>query len=91
MFSSSSTNDNNDDGKGGIPAALLSIIWNNLKKLRDHLIENDTNTAETLSNLMSEAVFEGCIPFSSHLHMEFDNTLHSSTTSYSFFEGNIAI
>lgn len=61
----------------GIPGssastAILSIVWANLKRLTTHLIENDTNTADTLSNLMSEAVMEGCMPFSSHLHMDIE-------------------
>ncbi|KAI7902384.1 uncharacterized protein BX663DRAFT_543389 [Cokeromyces recurvatus] len=71
-------------------AAILSIVWDSLRRLRNHLIENDTNTVETISNLMSEAVFEGCMPFSSHLHMEFDNGIRTSS-SYSLFEGHIAI
>lgn len=77
----------------GIPgsstsAAILSIVWNSLRRLTNHLLQNDTNTVETLSTLMSEAVFEGCMPFSSHLHMEIDNGIRPSS---SFFEGNIAI
>ncbi|KAL9551797.1 hypothetical protein MBANPS3_004096 [Mucor bainieri] len=77
----------------GIPgsstsAAILSIVWNSLRRLTNHILENDTNTVETLSTLMSEAMFEGCMPFSSHLHMEFDNGIRPSS---SFFEGNIAI
>ncbi|KAI8642417.1 hypothetical protein BD408DRAFT_416481 [Parasitella parasitica] len=77
----------------GIPgsstsAAILSIVWGSLRRLTNHLLENDTNTVDTLSTLMSEAVFEGCMPFSSHLHMEIDNSIRPSS---SFFEGNIAI
>ncbi|KAI9470991.1 MAG: hypothetical protein EXX96DRAFT_586430 [Benjaminiella poitrasii] len=79
----------------GIPglttsAAILSVVWDSLRRLRDHLIENDTNTAETISSLMSEAVFEGCMPFSSHLHMDFDNGIRTSS-SYSLFEEHITI
>ncbi|GAA5795804.1 hypothetical protein HPULCUR_001166 [Helicostylum pulchrum] len=54
-------------------AAIISIVWANLKRLTNHLIENDTNTVETLSTLMSEAVMEGCMPFSSHLHMDLES------------------
>ncbi|KAI8057571.1 uncharacterized protein B0P05DRAFT_559794 [Gilbertella persicaria] len=76
----------------GIPGsntsnAILSVVWNSLRKITNHLIENDTNTVETISSLMSEAVFEGCMPFGSHLHMEIDNSIR---TSSSFFEHNIA-
>ncbi|CAO3625077.1 unnamed protein product [Mucor fragilis] len=77
----------------GIPgsstsAAIISIVWNSLRRLTNHILENDTNTVETLSTLMSEAMFEGCMPFSSHLHMDLDNGIRPSS---SFFEGNIAI
>ncbi|OBZ88027.1 hypothetical protein A0J61_03912 [Choanephora cucurbitarum] len=69
----------------GIPGmdrsnAILSVVWNSLRKITSHLIENDTNTVETISSLMSEAVFEGCMPFGSHLHMEFDNGIRSSSS-----------
>jgi hypothetical protein len=39
---------------------------------------------------MSEAVFEGCMPFGTHLHMDLDNGIRS-TTAASLFEGHIAI
>ncbi|KAI8353196.1 hypothetical protein BD560DRAFT_408475 [Blakeslea trispora] len=69
----------------GIPGidksnAILSIVWNSLRKITNHLIENDSNTVETISSLMSEAVFEGCMPFGSHLHMEFDSGIRSSSS-----------
>ena len=48
-------------------------MWDNLKRFTNHILENDTNTVETISTLMSEAVFEGCIPFGSHLHMDIEH------------------
>ncbi|KAG2210363.1 hypothetical protein INT47_003348 [Mucor saturninus] len=65
----------------GIPGsstsnAIISLVWANLKRLTNHLLENDTNTVDTLSNLMSEAVMEGCMPFSSHLHMDIEPSYH---------------
>ncbi|SAL96214.1 hypothetical protein [Absidia glauca] len=50
--------------------AILSAIWNNLRRLTTHLIENDTYTADAFTTLVSEATLEGCLPFGSHLHME---------------------
>jgi hypothetical protein len=50
--------------------AILSAIWNNLRRLTNHLIENDTYTADAFTTLVSEATLEGCLPFGSHLHME---------------------
>ncbi|CAO3611757.1 unnamed protein product [Cunninghamella blakesleeana] len=50
--------------------AILSAIWNNLRRLTNHLIENDTNTADAFTSLVSEGTLEGCLPFGSHLHME---------------------
>ncbi|KAI8332253.1 hypothetical protein BC941DRAFT_437045 [Chlamydoabsidia padenii] len=49
---------------------VLSAIWNNLRRLTNHLIENDTSTVNTFSSLASEATFEGFLPFGSHLHMD---------------------
>lgn len=60
-------------------------MWDSLKKLTNHLLENDTNTIETLSTIMSEAVLEGCIPFGSHLHMEIEN--HHHYHHHSLLEG----
>ncbi|ORZ08891.1 hypothetical protein BCR42DRAFT_424227 [Absidia repens] len=50
--------------------AILSALWNNLRRLTNHLIENDTYTADAFTSLVSEATLEGCLPFGSHLHME---------------------
>ncbi|CAO3597611.1 unnamed protein product [Absidia cylindrospora] len=50
--------------------AILSAIWNNIRRLTNHLIENDTYTADAFTTLVSEATLEGCLPFGSHLHME---------------------
>ncbi|KAI8330501.1 hypothetical protein BC941DRAFT_440687 [Chlamydoabsidia padenii] len=49
---------------------ILSAIWSNLRRLTNHLIENDTYTADAFTTLVSEATLEGCLPFGSHLHME---------------------
>lgn len=66
--------------------AILSIVWDRLKRLTNHLIENDTNTVETISNLMSEAVLEGFMPFGSHLHMEINpRNYYSLLEGWSFF------
>jgi hypothetical protein len=70
------------EGSPSTSAAILSIVWDRLKRLTNHLIENDTNTVETISNLMSEAVLEGCMPFGSHLHMEINPRNY-----YSLLEG----
>jgi hypothetical protein len=67
------------------PAAILTVIWDSLRRLTNHLLENDVNTAETWGTLMSEAMLEGCIPFGSHLHMDIGTGLH--TTYNSLLEG----
>ncbi|KAI8975489.1 hypothetical protein BDF20DRAFT_836882 [Mycotypha africana] len=76
-------------------AAFLSLVWNSLRRLTNHLLENDANTMDTWSTLVSEAVFEGCMPFNSPLYMEIDNGITASTAgahtaataapSYSYF------
>lgn len=66
-------------------AAVLSTIWDHLRRLATHLLENDVNTTETLGNLMSEAALDGCLPFNSHLHMDFSNAWlqgHHSTPAH---------
>ncbi|KAI8881757.1 hypothetical protein K501DRAFT_334505 [Backusella circina FSU 941] len=67
------------------PAAILTVIWDSLRRLTNHLLENDANAADTWGTLMSEAVLEGCIPFGSHLHMDIGTGLH--TTYNSLLEG----
>ncbi|KAI7862056.1 hypothetical protein BDF14DRAFT_178694 [Spinellus fusiger] len=59
-----------------LSAAVWASVWHHLSRLTNHLIENDTNATETFSTLLSEAAFEGCLPFSSPLHMEFNTGLH---------------
>ncbi|KAI9259914.1 hypothetical protein BY458DRAFT_517016 [Sporodiniella umbellata] len=49
---------------------ILSIVWSSLARLKDNWIENEASTLERLSAIMSEAILEGCMPFSSPLHME---------------------
>ncbi|KAI8098707.1 uncharacterized protein BX664DRAFT_5385 [Halteromyces radiatus] len=61
--------------------AILSAIWNNLRRLTNHLIENDTHTADAFTSLVSEATLEGCLPFGSHLHMELAAGLRPGYTS----------
>ncbi|KAI8997892.1 hypothetical protein BDB01DRAFT_846491 [Pilobolus umbonatus] len=67
-------------------SAILSVVWNSVRRLTNHIIENETNTAETLSTIMSEAVFEGCLPFGSHLHMDIGAGIRTSYHS-SLLEG----
>ncbi|KAI8393451.1 uncharacterized protein BYT42DRAFT_6787 [Radiomyces spectabilis] len=55
--------------------AILSIVWNHICRLTNHLIENDTSTSDTLSSLFSEAVVEGLLPLGSHLHMDLGASL----------------
>ncbi|KAL0084027.1 hypothetical protein F4703DRAFT_1858114, partial [Phycomyces blakesleeanus] len=62
-------------------AAILATVWHHLRRLTNHLIENDTNSTETFSNLFSEAALEGCMPFGSHLHMDFGTGLRSTYAS----------
>jgi len=59
-------------------SAILSVVWNSVRRLTNHLIENDSNTVETLSTIMSEAVFEGYLPFGSHLHMDIGGGIRTS-------------
>ncbi|CAO3642425.1 unnamed protein product [Cunninghamella echinulata] len=61
--------------------AILSAIWNNLRRLTNHLIENDTNTADAFTSLVSEGTLEGCLPFGSHLHMELSAGLRPAYTN----------
>lgn len=66
-------------------AAVLTTIWDHLRRLATHILENDANTTETLGNLMSEAALDGCLPFNSHLHMDFGSAWlqrHSTPTQY---------
>lgn len=58
--------------------AILSTIWEHVRRLTSDFLENDANTSETLSTLMSEAARDGCMPFGSHLHMEFGSPFLSS-------------
>ncbi|KAI8066381.1 hypothetical protein BC940DRAFT_302699 [Gongronella butleri] len=50
--------------------ALLSALWDNLRRLTNHLLENDANAADTFTALVAEASLEGCLPFGNHLHMD---------------------
>ena len=59
-------------------AAVLSAIWDQIRRITSNLLENDANTSETFTNLVSEAAFEGCMPFGSHLHMDFGGSFLSS-------------
>lgn len=70
-------------------AALLSAIWDHIRRLTSDLLDNDVNTAETFGNLVTEAAFEGCLPFGSHLHMEFGNTILAAHARSPRIEGNI--
>ncbi|KAI9312857.1 hypothetical protein BX666DRAFT_2030739 [Dichotomocladium elegans] len=51
-------------------SAVLSAIWDQVRRITTNLLENDANTCDTFYSLASEAGFEGCLPFGSHLHME---------------------
>ncbi|KAG2227849.1 hypothetical protein INT45_002087, partial [Circinella minor] len=62
-------------------AAVLSAIWDQIRRITSNLLENDANTSETFTNLVSEAAFEGCMPFGSHLHMDFGGSFLSSHPS----------
>ncbi|KAI9013416.1 hypothetical protein CLU79DRAFT_838801 [Phycomyces nitens] len=62
-------------------AAIWATVWHHLRRLTNHLMENDTNSSETFSNLLSEAALEGCMPFGSHLHMDFATGLRSTYAS----------
>lgn len=51
--------------------AVFSTIWNQLCDITANILENDASASETMNSLVSEAALEGCLPFGSHLHMEF--------------------
>lgn len=59
--------------------SVLSMFWKGFLRLGNHILENDTNTIERMCGVMTESVIEGCIPFGSHIHMEFDNHLSNTT------------
>ncbi|KAI7874317.1 hypothetical protein K492DRAFT_211634 [Lichtheimia hyalospora FSU 10163] len=51
--------------------AVFSTIWKQLCDITANILENDASASETMTSLVSEAALEGCLPFGSHLHMEF--------------------
>ncbi|KAH8556856.1 hypothetical protein BGW37DRAFT_28169 [Umbelopsis sp. PMI_123] len=63
-------------------AAIIHSVWRNLRRFTTHIIENDTTTSETLGTLVSEATLEGCLPFGSHLHMDFNTGNLSSSKDF---------
>lgn len=64
-------------------AAIIHTVWRNLRRLTTHIIENDTTTSDTLGTLVSEATLEGCLPFGSHLHMDFSTGNLSNNKDFS--------
>ncbi|KAG2179424.1 hypothetical protein INT44_006270 [Umbelopsis vinacea] len=64
-------------------AAIIHSVWRNLRRLTTHIIENDTTTSETFGTLVSEATLEGCLPFGSHLHMDFNTGSSSNSKDFS--------
>ncbi|KAI9491666.1 hypothetical protein BDB00DRAFT_475616 [Zychaea mexicana] len=62
-------------------AAVLSAIWDQIRRITTNLLENDANTSDTFTNLVSEAALEGCMPFGSHLHMDFGGSFLSAYPS----------
>ncbi|CAO3663970.1 unnamed protein product [Rhizopus stolonifer] len=50
---------------------IASNVWSGLQRLKDYLIENDKDSLETFSSVISEATIEGCLPFGSHNHLQY--------------------